>query len=98
MIVRFSLWKLFQLDYIVNSTYILFIYLISIFSFFRSNGLETVIGCHQQTLQDPPPIGSVLTVKHVDYHQNGVLRHPFYWRLSFDLSWQDISLYNKNLV
>ena len=96
MIVKFNLWKLFQQDYIVNSKNINII-LNNIL--FRINGLESIIGCYQHVLEDPPPIGSVITVKHFGYHQNGTLRHPFYWRIRFDLSWQDISPHcNKKLV
>ena len=28
----------------------------------------------------PPPIGSLLTVKHSGFLKNGTLRYPFYWR------------------
>ena len=73
-------------------------YINYIFKYLRTNGLESVIGCYQQIIEDPPPIGSVLTVKHFGYYQNGILRHPFYWRIRYDLSWQDISNYNKKLV
>ena len=60
--------------------------------------MESIIGCYPQILEDPPPIGSVLTIKHFGYYQNGLLRHPFYWRIRVDLSWEDISNCNKKLV
>ena len=48
---------------------------------FRSNGLTCIVKCHtQQVLDVPPPIGSLLTVKHSGFLKNGTLRHPFYWR------------------
>jgi hypothetical protein len=68
------------------------------YKYFRANGLEGIIRCYPQVLEDPPPIGSVLTVKHFGFHQSGALRHPFYWRLLVDLSWQDISHSHKKLV
>jgi hypothetical protein len=48
---------------------------------FRSNGLTCIVKCHTQHVLDvPPPIGSLLTVKHSGFLKNGTLRHPFYWR------------------
>ena len=31
-------------------------------------------------IDNPPPLGSIITVKHSGYYKNGTLRHPFYWR------------------
>jgi hypothetical protein len=47
----------------------------------RSNGMTCIVKCHtQQVLDDPPPIGSLLTIKHSGFLKNGTLRYPFYWR------------------
>jgi hypothetical protein len=45
---------------------------------FRSNGLECIVKDYM--LESPPPLGSVITVKHHGIHPNGLLYKPTYWR------------------
>src|SRR4051812_15980019 len=47
---------------------------------FRKNGKECIVGYFESTIVHLPSIGSVITVKHIGYYQNGTLRHAFYWR------------------
>src|SRR5689334_20460676 len=44
-----------------------------------------MVGCSQNVLDNPPSIGSVITVKHIGHLQNGVMRHVFYWRERKDI-------------
>src|SRR5688572_637145 len=62
----------------------------------RRNGRECIIGCAQRVLDNPPSIGSIITVKHLGYLQNGTLRHAFYWRERLDAS--SYSFPRKQLV
>src|SRR5688572_26476968 len=55
--------------------------------FFRANGKECTIGCFHNTLENPPAIGSVVTVKHSGTFSNGTLRNAFFWRPRPDMSW-----------
>ena len=43
--------------------------------------MTCIVKCHtQQILDQPPPIGSILTIKHSGFLKNGTLKNPFYWR------------------
>ena len=62
--------------------------------------MKCIVGCHQsQIIESPPPIGSLLTIKHSGYFKNGILKHPFYWRSTgtiqslegYKLNWKDIT-------
>src|SRR5690349_18970288 len=60
--------------------------------------MECIVGCFQQVLEDPPPMGSVITVKHNGAFQNGTLRHPFFWRLKEGVHWHELSKETRVLV
>ena len=42
--------------------------------------MECIVGCHSKIIYSPPPIGSLITVKHSGWYKNGTLRHPYFWR------------------
>src|SRR5258708_5624655 len=65
----------------------------------RSNGLECVV--KDYVLDSPPPLGSVITVKHRGAHPNGLLNEPTYWRqledsahMKIDITQVGIKIYN----
>lgn len=39
-----------------------------------------MVDCFQKDLDDPPAIGSTITVKHDGNYANGRLRNPTFWR------------------
>lgn len=55
----------------------------------RANGTESVVGCFREDLEQPPEIGSVITVQHNGFYQNGTLRHAFFWKRRPDIRWDD---------
>lgn len=57
----------------------------------RINGRQCIVSCFQQTINNPPKLGSVLTVKHTGYYSNGVLKLPNFWREREDVSWVNIT-------
>lgn len=46
----------------------------------RPNGLECIV--RDFVLDAPPPLGSIVVVKHHGVTSTGVLRNPVYWRES----------------
>jgi DNA ligase-1 len=82
---KFSCWKCSQLDFVVYSTNF------DVLTFRRPNSIQSIIGCNAEVCNNPPEVGSVLTVKHSGYFSNGTLRHPYFWRERKDISWKDIS-------
>jgi hypothetical protein len=40
-----------------------------------------MIGCGPQSVFSPPKISSLITVKYSSHYKNGVLRHPYFWRV-----------------
>ena len=44
----------------------------------RPNGLECIV--KDYLLDSPPPLGSIITVKHHGVYSNGILKNPVYWR------------------
>ena len=54
---------------------------------FRKNGKECIVKCFQSVIDNPPSIGSIITVKHNGIFNNGTLRNAFYWRERPDISW-----------
>lgn len=42
--------------------------------------MECTVLCFKDTLDKPPPIGSIITVKHSGCHSNGLLKRPVFWR------------------
>jgi len=56
----------------------------------QPNGMQGMVQCFQQVINDPPKIGSVLTVKHAGFYSNGRLKHPYFWREREDLSWDQV--------
>ena len=53
----------------------------------RSNGLKCEVKCHQDVIENPPPIHSVITVKHQGVYSTGVLKFPTFWRERRDIEW-----------
>jgi hypothetical protein len=53
--------------------------------------MNCYVGCPREILNNPPPIGSVITVKHSGFFSTGTLRHAFYWRQRPDILWSTIS-------
>ena len=60
--------------------------------------MECIVGCDQSVFDNPPKIGSIITVKHNSLYNNGTLRHPFYWRERSDTKWNDISQESKRMM
>jgi len=56
----------------------------------QPNGLQVMIQCFQQVINDPPKIGAILTVKHAGHYNNGRLKHPYFWRERNELSWEQV--------
>jgi hypothetical protein len=50
-----------------------------------------MVGCDRSVHDNPPSIGSVITVKHTGSYTNGTLKHSFYWRQRPDIQWSNIS-------
>jgi len=44
----------------------------------RSCGSQCIIKCFYQVLREPPPLGSILTIKHNGHHKNGTLKNPIF--------------------
>ncbi len=63
----------------------------------RTNGIQCLVPCENQVLQNPPKLGSVITVKHFGYYGNGTLKHPFFWREREDIDWKDITSDSKEI-
>lgn len=53
-----------------------------------------MVVCFQKDIDDPPSIGSVITVKHAGSNDKGRLRRPIFWRERKDIQWKTISLSN----
>ena len=51
-----------------------------------------MVECFQSDLDDPPSIGSIITVKHSGTFPNGKLKSPMFWREREDMKWEDISM------
>ncbi len=60
--------------------------------------MEVKIGWHSNEMENPPEIGSVMTVKHSSSYHNGILRHAFFWKSRPDLKWKNISNKSRVLV
>lgn len=60
--------------------------------------MHCVVGCHRQVLEEPPSIGSVITVQHNGSYQSGTLRHPFFWRVRRDVPWEQLSQERRQTV
>src|SRR5690348_9753036 len=58
----------------------------------RRNGLDVMVQCFQNTLENPPAIGAVITVKHLGSNFDGKLKKPMFWRERKDVSWEQFSL------
>ena len=43
--------------------------------------MECLVGSHSKIIYSPPPIGSLITIKHSGWYKNGILRHPYFWRI-----------------
>src|SRR4051794_29206187 len=93
-IAKFNCWKYFLKAFIAYSLKFLNI----LITYLRTTGLECIISCSSQVLEDPPAIGSVLTVKHNGCYKNGTLRHPYFWRERKDVIWENISSEKRKLV
>ena len=57
-----------------------------------------MISCPSKILNQPPPIGSVITVKYGSLYKDDTLRNPFYWKQRFDIQWSSISRETRELV
>jgi hypothetical protein len=56
----------------------------------RLNGATLTVSCNDQVLDKPPKIGSIITVKHNGYYQNGTLKQPYFWRDFNTVSWDSV--------
>lgn len=56
----------------------------------RPNGLECIVSCDHQVIENPPSPGSVLTVKHSGYWSSRKLKYPSYWRKRLDVNWETV--------
>jgi hypothetical protein len=95
MIVKCNCWKLFQQVSFAYS--IIFCENITLHNI-RTDGIELVVACTESVLTNPPPVGSVITVKHSGFYKNGTMRHPFYWRVRTNILWNHISQETRSLV
>ena len=43
------------------------------------------VRCFSEVIQNPPPIGSIVTVKHSGIFSTGTLKEPVLWRERADL-------------
>lgn len=50
-----------------------------------------LVSCAFYQLADPPMIGSVITVKHSGFNQNGTLKQPYFWKEKDTVVWQNTS-------
>jgi ATP-dependent DNA ligase len=60
----------------------------------RLNGLEVTVACKKQDYDNPPPIGSVITVKYDGTTANGKIQlnhgFPMYMRIRPDVAWEEL--------
>jgi hypothetical protein len=42
--------------------------------------MHCVVSCHRDILENPPKIGSTITVKHNGTFGSGLLKCPYFWR------------------
>jgi len=63
----------------------------------QPNGMQVTVQAFQQIIQDPPKIGSILTVKCNGYYNNGRLKHPYFYRERHELTWDDVKNAFENL-
>ena len=62
------------------------------------NGVECTVRCFQDVLRDPPPIGSMITVKHAGiYNSTGMLKQPIFWRERKDIQWNSFTSDQKKV-
>lgn len=64
----------------------------------RSNGLTCTVKCFHDTLENPPSLGSTVTVKHNGCHSTGTLKNPVYWREKADVQSNSNKVPVKGLV
>ena len=55
-----------------------------------------MVGCFQKDVDEPPSIGSIITVKHAGSNEKGRLRNPIFWRERNDIQWSEVTL-SQNL-
>jgi hypothetical protein len=63
---------------------------IKITNFERPNGMQVTVQAFQQIINDPPKIGSIVTVKCNGYYNNGRLKHPYFYRERPELTWENV--------
>lgn len=56
----------------------------------RANGVKCAIPCFLQVRENPPAVGSVVTVKHTGYYSTGTLKFPYFWRARTDMTWEQV--------
>lgn len=56
----------------------------------RPNGLLCTVRCSGDVAKNPPAAGTVITVQHSGLWDNGRLKHPFFWRVAEEKTWEDI--------
>lgn len=62
------------------------------------NGGHCVVRCFQDVLDDPPSIGSIITVKHSGCYSTGILKQPVFWRERSDVVWKESSTLSSKEV
>jgi len=56
----------------------------------NTDGVNFMVRCPPKVVTSPPPIGSVITVKHMEEYGTGALRAAHYFRDRPDLTWEDV--------
>jgi len=47
--------------------------------------VTVLVRCFQDDINNPPKLGSVLTIKHTGRFNSGKLKDPFFWRERLEL-------------
>lgn len=55
-----------------------------------TDGVEFAVRCTPKVIISPPPIGSVITVKHMERYSTGTLRAAHFFRERPDISWDEV--------
>src|SRR5438045_1808821 len=56
-----------------------------------------MVRCNQSVLENPPPIGTIITVKHSGNYANGRHKQPIFWRERKDTALHELTL-SKNFT
>ena len=54
--------------------------------------MQCVVACNEATYANPPPTGTIVTVKHEGVKASGRLNRPVYFRIRKDVTWEDLKI------